>query len=340
MSSTRVVAIVVGIVVLVGAAAGVGILLARDGDAAARGDLIVYSCKEPPRNAWYAICTMKIDGSEKRRLTSRVSTSDPAWSPDGRRIAFTRNEDVGESTTFTDDDVFVMDGDGDDLRQLTPEQDGQMSGQPTWSPDGREIAFLRGRSVASVVPSRFGDLFVMSADGGDIRLLARGPANAPAWSPDGQEIAFARGERLSSPSANIDIYVVDATGGEPRPLIRSASFDETAPAWSPDGSRILFARSTFQTEFDGKAAIHVVDRDGTGEKLVLENQLFASYAGSLSWSPDGRTIAFETSPTIGCVEVALVPAEGGPVRRLTSCTKPREIALAPAWQPAVATGER
>jgi len=323
--------------VLVVAVAVAGFFVLREEEAAVRGDLIAYSCKEQ-KNPWYAICVMKTDGTEKHRVTSQLTTSDPAWSPDGRRIAFTRNEDVGESTTFTDDDVFVMDADGGDLQQLTPEQDGQMSGQPTWSPDGREIAFLRGRSVQSGVPSRFGDLFVMSADGGDLRQIARGPANAPAWSPDGREIAFARGENLSSQSANIDIYVVDASGGEPRPLTRTAAFDEEAPAWSPDSSRIVFARSTFQTQFDGKAAIYVIDRDGTGETLLHENQLFAPYSGSLSWSPDGRTIAFETSPSIGCVDVALVAVEGRSVSRLTSCTKPTETALAPVWQPAEATG--
>ena len=62
------------------------------------GDFIAYSCKER-KNVWYAVCVMKVDGSEKRRLTDRLTTTDPAWSPDGRQIAFTRNEDVGEATT-------------------------------------------------------------------------------------------------------------------------------------------------------------------------------------------------------------------------------------------------
>ena len=72
---------------------------------------------------------MKVDGSEQRRVTDRLTTTNPAWSPDGSQIAFTRNEDVGEFTTFTDDDVFVMDADGGNVRQLTREKDGSSSSQ-------------------------------------------------------------------------------------------------------------------------------------------------------------------------------------------------------------------
>jgi Tol biopolymer transport system component len=336
MSWGRVVAAlgIASLVTVLAAVAAFAIL--KDDDTSATGELIAYSCKEQ-KNVWYAICTMRSDGTEVRRLTSRLTTSDPAWSPDGRKIAFTRNEDVGESTTFTDDDVFVMDADGGDVEQLTPEQDGLMSGQPTWSPDGTKIAFLRGQSVHSAVPSRFGDLMLMSADGSEVRRLTSGPANAPAWSPDGRDIAFARGERLNRSSANIDIYVVDAEGGKPRRLTSSNEFEET-PAWSPDGSRIAFARSTFESQFTGKASIYVVNSDGTGERLLLEHQLFSAHSSNLSWSPDGLTIAFQTSTAAGCFDVALLTAGTGAVRRLTSCTRPREVALAPDWQPAFDTG--
>jgi len=66
----------------------------RDSGQPARGDLIAYSCKEP-NNVWYAICVIRIDGTERRRLTHGIETTDPAWSPDGSKIAFTRREDAG-----------------------------------------------------------------------------------------------------------------------------------------------------------------------------------------------------------------------------------------------------
>lgn len=244
---------------------------------------------------------MKSDGSEQRHLlTKRLATTDPAWSPDGRRIAFTRNEDVGDFTTFTDDDVFVVDADGDTLRQLTPEVDGSSSGQPAWSPDGRNLVFVRGRSTATAVVAStalmFGELIVMDADGGERRHLTRGePAAAPAWSPDGRQIVFVRGHDLNKPSADMDLFVVDAAGGEPRRLTCTPRSSESAPAWFPDGSRIAFARGWRLSRYTGKAAILVMNRDGTGERLLLEHQLFSETSYGLSWSPDGRNIAVETA---------------------------------------------
>jgi len=311
-------------------------LLARDNGQPATGDLIAYNCKEP-KNLWFGICTKRLDGTEERRLTRKLATSDPAWSPDGRRIAFTRHEDVGEYTTFSEADVFVMDLDGEHQRQLTAEVAAQSAWHPAWSPDGERIAFLRNTAVASSVTTRFGDLFVAPVDGGTARrLTSDGLAIAPDWSPDGRLIALAIAERSDGVPTTVDtdIYVVDSTSGELHRLTRTPNTFESAPAWSPDGSRIAFARWTPQTQFDGKGAISVMDRDGGGERLLLSHRHFSSGPYSLSWSPDGRTIAFETSPTRECTAISLLDVDSGSVRPLTACSKARESAVAPTWQPA------
>jgi TolB protein len=338
MSSNRaflVPAAVIAAVLVLGVTAAI-VLLSRDSPAIATGDLIAYGCKEK-NNHWYAICVIRSDGTGVERLTSKLETTDPAWSRDGRHIAFTRNQDVGESTKFTSDDVFVMESDGDDARRLTPERVGRSSGQPAWSPDGEQIVYVDGPKVFSGVPSRFGSLFVVDSDGGEARRLTRGSADTdPDWSPNGNEIVFTRGVTLSSPTdANEDIYVLDvATGATHQLTATPAGVYETAPAWSPDGSRIAFARGTNSTEFDGKSNIYVMNRDGSGERLLLANTLFAESPYSLSWSPDGRLLAFETSSMLGCTSISILDVASGTSRPLTSCTRPIETTVAPSWQPA------
>ena len=333
MLSTRV-SMKAGFVAVAVAAAAVVtlLLLVRDNAQPAKGDLIAYSCKEP-KNRWWAICTIRSDGTETRRLTSHLPTSDPAWSPDGRKIAFTRREDVGDYTTLSEDDVFVMDSDGGGERQLTKEVEGQHAGQPSWSPDGRAIVFTRGASLPSTLVVRPGEIHVMNADGSNVRRLTQGSYDAGGvWSPDGREIAFSRMSKDPDDPSR-EIWVVAAAGGEPRQLTRTADSYDASPAWSPDGTRIAFTRLRAESEFDGSAVVWIMNRDGTRLREVVRHKLFSIVTWGLAWSPDGRTIAFETSPSRLCTAISLVDVATGRVRPLTRCTRPRESTLSPAWQP-------
>jgi len=316
--------------------AGAYVLVSHDSIPAGKGNVIAYSCKEQ-KNVWYAVCVMSIDGSDKRRLTNKLTTTDPAWSPDGRRIAFTRNEDVGEFTTFTENDVFAMDADGGNVRQMTPEVHGRSSSQPAWSPDGQTIVYVRGASIASAVvsstPLAFGELHLIDVSEGQGNRLTEGrPDAAPAWSPDGKEIVFVRGHDLNKPSGGMDLFVMNATGGTPRRLTDTPHSFESAPAWSPDGTKIAFARSFPNSAFTGEAEILVIDRDGSGESLVLRHTLFSETSYGLSWSPDAGSIVFETG-TLDCTVVASVRIESPHLRRLTSCVGPNSASVGPSWQP-------
>ena len=329
----RTLIIAASVLTLVGIAVS-AFVLTRDEALPAAGDQIAFSCKEQ-NNTWYAICVSNLDGSERRRLTKRLQASTPAWSPDGQQIAFTRNEDVGEFTTFSDDDVFVMDADGDDAHQLTPERDGKHAGQPAWSPDGRQIVYIQGANVPTGQPSRPGSLFVMDANGGNVRRLTRGDADVdPAWSPDGKEIAYGHCFGIESPTfCTLDLFVMDVATGASRQLTRTPFFYEAGYAWSPDSSRIAFTRWTPPADVMPLARIYAIDRGGTGETLLHEHENYVGGLYSLAWSPDGRTLAFETSPNRECTAISLFDVGTGDVRPLTSCERQRESTRSPAWQP-------
>ena len=336
MSRPRVLVRVLVVAGLVTASVFAVVLLRSSDPDPVSGELIAYGCKEP-KNPWYAVCVASVDATQKRRLTENLPTTDPAWSPDGRQLAFTRNEDVGESTTFTFDDVFVMGADGSDVQQVTADEEDLWSGQPTWSPDGQELAYVRGESIASTVSSKYGELYRIGLDGDGMRPLTTGqPDTDPDWSPDGRRIVFVRGVSLSSfTEANDDLYVLEVDTGQVRQLTHTppGTF-EAAPAWSPDGARIAFVRTTRRSQFDGTASLHVIDRDGTHERRLPAYELFADSPYSVAWSPDGRSIAFETSSMIGCTSISVVDVSTGSRHAVTTCARPREATVAPAWQPA------
>ena len=137
----------------------------------------------------------------------------------------------------------------------------------------------------------------------------------PARSPDGTKVAF-----NSIRDGNLEIYVMDADGGNPVNLTRDGAYDQ-APAWSPDGQRIAFERSGG----GGRGPqIFVMNADGSGvERLTHEPQ--ASWGRSPAWSPDGSSIAYDGDDGISIMD----PAGGG--MRLVS--PEGQFVGQPSWSP-------
>jgi Tol biopolymer transport system component len=168
------------------------------------------------------IYVMNADGSGRRNLTrSPGHDFAPAWSPDGRKILFTRSRDMTIYAPWENVEIYVMNADGSDQRNLT--RNPAFDSYPAWSPDGRKIAFVSYRDRDHHPAA----IYVVKADGSGLRRLASNLAKDPfwSWSPDGQKIAFA-----SRRDGNPEIYAMNADGSELRRLTRDPAWD-TAPAW-------------------------------------------------------------------------------------------------------------
>ena len=210
--------------------------------------------------------TMYADGSRVqrvfRKLFSGVSYYPPAWSPDGQSLAVAAIR--GNRPYYSV--LLTVGPDGSDARDFADTRGIQNA--PAWSPDGEHLAFAIG-DVKSFdgnvedegiekLPS---GIYVMRADGTDLRQIADGLIGAPAWSPDGSEILF----------VSDGVYVAGPDGSGLRELGPGAR--TVAPhlaVWSPDGSRIAVLGDTGLD--DGQLVLLTMNRDGTDQHILVREE--------------------------------------------------------------------
>lgn len=270
------------------------------------------------------------------------------------RIAFSSDLHCEGPPEGTPDlaDIVAMNADGSGQTNLTNTRyDGDDS--PTWSPDGRRIAFTTdldfphtrqivsmdagGKDRISLAGGEFVGtpawspdgtriaysdevIFVMNADGSGKTQLTRPRGDEfdgePDWSPDGTKIAFSR-VALGPP--NGEIFAINADGSGETNLTNDAAARNYSPSWSPDGTRIAF--SSYRSNFE----IFVMNADGNG-RTNLTNSPAADY--DPEWSPDGTKIAFARGPR-GRGDIFVMNSDGSGQKNVT---KSPADDVAPSWQ--------
>ena len=239
-------------------------------------------------------------GVEPRPITNgRKSSQQPAWSPDGRWLAFVSDRDGKRQ-------VYRIAIDGGEAERLTSGEEGVNAF--AWSPDGRRIAYTMTDAIAESVKERekrFGDIRIEDEDRRMAHLhlleLPPGPGAAPTvrqltkgtfvvggfdWAPDSRSIAF--DHRTSSDPADgdsADISIVTVETGSQRVVVAQAGPDST-PRWSPDGTRLAFVTSMAKPFFYYQnSVIATVAPDGSGVQPLTES--FDEDPNLVAWTAHG-----------------------------------------------------
>ena len=252
----------------------------------------------------FALFILSTETGGKRRLTSppaeSVGDSGPAFSPDGRTLAFVR------TARYLVADLYVLSLSGD----LTPQEDPQRltfeNGpieKPVWMPDGRRIVFSRGFDAPGLWR------VTVSGSGRPEQLAAAGLRSSfPAISRQGNRLAFAQGV-FNANIRRMQVPDVESSPSSPTQFLSSTRW-ESRPQYSPDGKRIVF-----ESDRTGVVGIWISDSDGSNPAPLHLQEGALSVAPC--WSPDGQRIAFGSNPE-GHQDIYVISTSGGKPLRLTA----------------------
>jgi Tol biopolymer transport system component len=244
-----------------------------------RGRIVYTHFRGPNRYGDFDVMLMDIPGDGPRKIADRGS--EPAFSPDGRRIIY---------YSWNDNGFFSMAPDGGDRRRISSSTE---DSYPAWSPDGTRIAF-------SLFENRY-NIWIMNADGsGRTKIIDGG--EQPSWSPDGSRIVY-----KGCMGANCGLMVADSNGGNKRLISRNAN--DSSPSWSPGGGYILFT-----SDRSGNLDVWMMRADGSDPRPLTTNP---TSDGAATWSPDGNFIFFR-SDRDGSWGIYMMDHEGGQQRKVVS----------------------
>ena len=284
------------------------------------------------------IWVMASDGTAQTRVIPAgdgIEVSLPAWSPDSRRIAYTRWQltDGGGSQG----DVWIADADGSHAMAVASGATREWI--PAWSPDGAWISYTADPEAPTppaggTAPEHprpgmdpgsgglvgaVGQIWVVRPDGSDRHQATNveGGAFGATWSPDGNRIAYD-----SDRTGDFEVYVAGVDGSSEERLTHDPADDWGPPSWSPDGAWIAF--TSLRT---GDNEIWLVRPDGSDLTRLTNDPADDTVP---TWSPDGSRIAF-ASDRSGDVEVWTMAPDGGDLRNLTRRPSADDGHWSPAW---------